>query len=140
MELQIKKLDESAVVPSYAHDTDAGLDVHTIEAVTIAPGERALIHTGIALAIPAGYVALVWDKSGVAVKRGLKTIAGVVDAGYRGEVMIGIHNLGSEEQSFAVGDKIAQLLIQRVEHPNITLVEELDDTARGEGAFGSTGK
>lgn len=139
MELQIKKLDENAKVPHFAHDTDAGMDIFTVEDATIQPGERQFLKTGIAMAIPHGYAALVWDKSGIAAKRGLKTLAGVLDADYRGEVMIGLHNLSDEPQTFAAGDKIAQILIQKVEQPSITEVEELDDTDRGEGGFGSTG-
>lgn len=139
MQVQIQKLHESAKMPSYAHDTDAGMDIYAAEAVAIAPGERALVPTGIAVAIPDGYVGLVWDKSGVATKRGIKTIAGVVDAGYRGEVKIGLLNTSDEPQQFAAGEKIAQMLIQRVEHPELIEVDELDDTDRGAGGFGSTG-
>lgn len=139
MELKIKKLHEDAKVPQFAHATDAGMDIYTVEDATIAPDERQFLKTGIALAVPHGYAALVWDKSGVAAKRGLKTLAGVIDADYRGEVMIGLHNLTNEAQSFAAGDKIAQILIQKVEQPTISVVDELDDTERGEGGFGSTG-
>ena len=137
--MQIKKLSETATLPSFAHDSDAGMDLYANQAVTIEPGERALIDTGIALAIPAGHVGLIWDKSGVATKRGLKTLAGVIDAGYRGEVKIALVNTGTETQAFAVGEKVAQMLIQKVTQPELELVTELPDTQRGEGGFGSTG-
>lgn len=140
MELQIKTLTETAKVPSFAHDTDAGMDFFADEEVTIAPGERVVISTGIAMAIPVGFVGLIWDKSGVSTKKGLKTLAGVIDAGYRGEIKIGLVNVGSDEQAFVAGDKIAQMLIQKVEQPKIEVVDELSDTERGEGGFGSTGK
>ena len=139
MKIELKKLHPDAKLPAYAHAEDAGMDFFALESVTILPGERAAIKTGIAMAIPVGYVGLFWDKSGVAVKRGMKTIAGVIDAGYRGEVLVGLHNLGNEPQTFNVGDKVAQMLIQKVEHFALEEVSELDETARGEGGFGSTG-
>lgn len=139
MEIRIKRLTEEARVPEFAHAGDAGMDLFCAEAVTIAPGERVQVRTGIALAIGEGYVGLIWDKSGLSHKRGLKTVGGVIDAGYRGEVLVGMINLGSEPHTFAVGDKVAQILIQKVEHPTFVEVDELDDTARGEGGFGSTG-
>ena len=139
MELRIKTLDENAVIPSFAHDSDAGLDLSTIEDVTIAQGERVVVKTGLAMAIPNGYVGLIWDRSGMAAKRGMKTMAGVVDAGYRGEVMVALLNAGAESQEFKIGDRIAQMLIQEINQPDINVVEELDDTSRGEAAFGSTG-
>ena len=139
MQLQIKKLHPDAKLPSYAHATDAGMDLFTVEEFTLAPGERKSVSTGIAVAVPAGFVALIWDKSGIAHKRGIKSLGGVVDAGYTGEVFAGVVNTSTEQQSFTVGDKIAQLLIQKVEHPELVEVEELDVTARGEGRFGSTG-
>jgi dUTP pyrophosphatase len=140
MQLQIKKLTKTAVVPTFAHAHDAGMDLYADESFTLKPGERKAVSTGIAMAIAEGSVGLIWDKSGVAVKRGVKTIAGVIDAGYRGEVLVGLLNLGDEEQTFAAGDKIAQMLFQEVKHPQIMIVAELSDTERGAGGFGSTGK
>lgn len=139
MEIKIKRLHEQATIPQYAHDTDAGMDLHTTERIELAPGESVVFPTGLALAIPPGYVGLIWDKSGIAIKRHIKTKAGVIDAGYRGEVMVGAYNIGTETQVFAVGDKVAQLLIQPVVQPQLTEVAELDETARGAGGFGSTG-
>lgn len=140
MKVLVKKLDAAAKAPTYAHPGDAGMDLYALTGVTIEPGERVLVPTGIACAIPSGFVGLIWDKSGVAAKRGLKTLAGVVDSGYRGEVMVALFNTSKETQTFDAGDKLAQMLIQPVESPEVVEVEELDDTSRGEGAFGSTGK
>lgn len=139
MQLQIKKLTDTAVVPVFAHTTDAGMDLFADEVVEVKPGERVLVSTGIAMAIPEGYVGLVWDKSGLAVKRGIKTMAGVIDAGYRGEIKVALLNTTDETQSFEIGDKVSQMLIQKIEQPEMMVVNELSDTERGEGGFGSTG-
>lgn len=136
----MKKLHPEAILPRYAHATDAGMDLFTVEDFTLAPGEFRQVHTGVAIVFPAGYAALTWDKSSLSHLRQIKTMGGVFDADYRGEYIIGLINLGSEVHTFAKGDKIAQLIIQKVEHPAIVEVEDLDDTARGEGRFGSTGK
>ncbi len=138
--LKIKKLAEDAEVPFYAHDGDAGLDLYAIQDVTVVPGARVMVPTGIAMAIPKGYVGLVWDKSGLSMRNGLKTLGGVIDSGYRGEIMVGIANISNEEYTIEKGHKVAQLLIQKVEHAEIEEVAELDNTVRGEGGFGSTGK
>jgi len=140
MQLQIKKLHPDAKIPSFAHTTDAGMDLCCCEGFVIEPGGHMIVKTGVAIVFPDGYAALTWDKGGVSNKRHLKVTGGVFDADYRGEYLIGLYNFGTEAQSFAAGDKIAQLLIQKVEHPEIVEVDELDDTARGEGRFGSTGK
>jgi len=139
MVIKIKKLVEEAKVPQYAHPGDAGMDFFSSEEMVLNPGERKLISTGISMAIPEGYVGLIWDKSGLAVKKGVKTMAGVIDTGYRGEVKILLHNLSTEEFKIEKGMKIAQMLIQPVESRKITEVEDLEETERGEGAFGSTG-
>ncbi len=140
MELKIKKLHPEATLPTYAHPNDAGMDLYTVEAFTIEPHEHYVASTGVAIVIPDGYTALVWDKGGIANRRHIKTVGGVFDTDYRGEYLIGLYNFGKEPQSFAAGDKIAQLLIQRVEHLPMVVVDELDDTPRGEGRFGSTGQ
>lgn len=140
MKLKIKKLVLDAVVPSYAHPGDAAFDLYASETITIKPGERAQIPTGIAMEIPDGYVGLIWDKSGLSHKAGLKTLGGVVDAGYRGEVKVGMVNLGSEPYAFEKGNKVAQMIIQAREHVLIEEADELSDTSRGAGGFGSTGK
>ncbi|MFN3693325.1 MAG: dUTP diphosphatase [Candidatus Paceibacteria bacterium] len=140
MELKVKKLHPDAKLPSYAHASDAGMDLYTVEYFVIEPGAHVIAKTGIALVIPDGYAALVWDKGGIANKRHLKTVGGVFDTDYRGEYLIGLYNFGTEAQAFKAGDKIAQLIIQRVEHPTLIEVTELDATPRGEGRFGSTGE
>jgi len=140
LSLQVKKLLPTAKLPTFAYKTDAGMDLYTAHDFLLAPGQRLSVSTGIAIAIPVGYVALIWDKSGIAHKRGIKGLGGVIDSGYTGEIFVGIVNTGSEPQAFTVGDKVAQLLIQKVEHPDIVEVEELSKTERGEGRFGSTGQ
>jgi len=139
MQLLIKKLVPEAKLPTYAHANDAGMDLYTVKDFTINPGEHYLAPTGVAMVIPAGYVALVWDKGGVANKRYIKTVGGVFDTDYLGEYLIGLYNFGVEAQTFSAGDKIAQLIIQRIEHPTLVEVFELGETSRGEGRFGSTG-
>lgn len=139
MKVNIKKLHENAKIPTYAHSFDAGMDLYTPIAVEILPMQRVQMRTGIAFEIPDGYVGLIWDKSGLSHKKGLKLLGGVVDSGYRGEVLVGAVNLGQDKITFEAGEKVAQMLIQKVEHPELFEVDELTDTERGEGAFGSTG-
>ena len=139
MTIKIKKLHPHALIPTYAHPHDAGMDFFSCETITLLPGERKLIPTGIAMAIPSGYVGLLWDKSGLAGNYGLKTMGGVIDSGYRGEIKIVVHNLSDKPYTFETGTKIAQMLLQQVEQKQLVEVEELDDTSRGEGGFGSTG-
>lgn len=139
MNIRVKKLHPEAKIPSFAYPGDAGMDLYSVAELILKPGERASVPTGIAMALPDGYVALVWDKSGVSHKFGVKVLGGVIDAGYRGEYLIGLVNLGQENFEIKVGQKIAQLLIQKVEHPTVEEVVELDDTSRGDGRFGSTG-
>jgi len=139
MAIHIKKLSTTATLPRYIHPHDAGMDLYSSETIIVNPGERKLIPTGIALAIPSGYVGLIWDKSGIATNHGLKTMAGVIDSGYRGEVKILIHNLSNQPYTVQAGTKIAQMLIQPVVQNEIIEVKDLDDTSRGERGFGSTG-
>lgn len=139
MKMQVTMLSTTAKMPIYAHVSDAGMDLFADEAVIIRAGARAQIKTGIALAIPEGCVGLIWDKSGISHKEGLKTLGGVVDAGYRGEVLVGLINLSDTPYEVAKGAKIAQMLIQAVERPDIECVETLDETTRGAQGFGSTG-
>ncbi len=140
MKLRIKKLEEQAKLPERAHLSDAGFDLFAGMAYNVRPGDRVQVSTKIALEIPKGYVGLIWDKSGLSQSKGLKTLGGVVDSGYRGEVMIGIINLSDRAYTIERGDKVAQMLIQKYEAPDIVEVQELADADRGDGAFGSTGK
>jgi dUTP pyrophosphatase len=142
IELQVRRLDPRAQLPAYAHDGDAGLDLATTEDLELAPGQRAAAPTGLAVAIPFGWVGLVHPRSGLARRHGL-TVAnapGTIDAGYRGEVQVLLVNLGDEPVSLAAGERVAQLLLQRVGHAEVREVGELDDTTRGSGGFGSTGR
>ena len=140
MELKIKKLRSDAKVPTRAHAGDAGFDLYSVDEGVIPAGGRVLVGIGLAMEIPDGYVGLVWDKSGLSNNHGLKTLGGVVDAGYRGEIKIGIVNLGANDYKIEAGHKIAQMLIQKVEHVEIKEGAELSEATRGEGGFGSTGK
>lgn len=139
MEIKIKKLHEDAIVPHYAHHGDAGLDLRTIEDATISPGEKVVLKTGLAMEIPEGYAALIWDRSGLAARQGIHTMAGVIDSTYRGEFNIVLVNLGRETVEIKKGERIAQALIQPVSHAKILEVEELSETKRGESGLGSTG-
>ena len=140
MIIKIKKLHDLAKVPAFAHEGDAGLDLCTVEKITVPAGGRATIPTGLAFEIPDGFVGLVWDKSGLAFKKGLTSLSGVLDSGYRGQLFLCILNTSKEDYVFEVGDKVAQLLIQPVERPQIYEVEELSDSVRADGGFGSTGR
>ena len=138
IKLKIKKLNPNAIIPKYSHEGDAGMDVFSIEDSTLLPGEKKLISTGISASFPKGYVALVWDKSGIA-NKGLTTLAGVIDSSYRGEFKILLYNLGKEKYEIKQGQKIAQILIQPVSNCLIEEVKDLEETSRGENGFGSTG-
>jgi len=141
MDIRIKKMREDATMPSYAHPGDAGIDLYAAEFTALAEKKWVKIPVGFAVEIPKGYVGLIWDKSGLSMQHGLKVLGGVIDSGYRGEIQVGILNLGFESHVFDKGDKIAQLLIQPIVHGNLIEAEELnDDTERGTDGFGSTGK
>jgi len=142
MKLSVK-LNEGAIAPAYAHKTDAGMDLFSTKdtGVIINPGARALISTGVSVAVPNGYVGLIWDKSGLAAKQGISVMGGVIDSGYRGEIMVLIHNSGNDIVSIGGNQKVAQLLIQPIESAEIELVDTLPEASdeRGMGGFGSTG-
>lgn len=140
MELKVKKLTPDAILPSYAHTWDAGMDMYANETVTLKPGEIGKIKSGVSMEIPEGYVGLYWDKSGLSNNHGIKIMGGVVDSCYRGELVLGVINLGNKEYTFEKGNKVLQMLIQKVEHMEITEADELSDTDRGDKGFGSTGK
>ncbi|MGO1392868.1 dUTP diphosphatase [Agrococcus casei] len=127
--------------PEYAHPGDAGADLRASEAITLEPGDRALVATGIRIALPDGFVGLVHPRSGLAAKHGVTVLntPGTIDAGYRGEVKVILANLGREPFSVEPGDRIAQLVVQRVERAEFIRVEQLPGSDRGEGGFGSTG-
>lgn len=142
VDIQIRRLDPALPLPSYAHPGDAGADLYAAVDVTLDPGERRLVPTGIALALPEGYVALVHPRSGLAYRHGLSIVnaPGTIDAGYRGEVQVCLVNLDTTKPvRLARGDRIAQLVIQRFETARLVEVDELSETARGSGGYGSTG-
>jgi dUTP pyrophosphatase len=141
--LAFKRLSDAARTPTRAHDGDAGLDLYAAEAATLQPGERASVGTGIAVAIPEGHAGLVLPRSGLAAKHGISVVnaPGLIDAGYRGEVRVLLLNTDrSEPFEVEAGDRIAQLLITPFAAPDPAEAEDLDQTARGEGGFGSSGR
>lgn len=138
-EIRVKKMAADAVLPTRAHANDAGLDLYNLEDVLLNPGEGKAIKTGIALAIPEGHVGLVADRSSLA-KRGIKSAGGVIDAGYRGEVLIILWNISAAAVQLKGGERVAQLLILPVATPAVLEAVELDETARGERGFGSSGR
>ena len=142
MRLEYRLLSETARPPARAHDGDAGMDLHADEAAHLDPGERASVGTGLAVAIPDGHAGLVLPRSGLAAEHGIALVnaPGLIDAGYRGELRVLLLNT-DRERSFRVmpGDRIAQLVLVRVEAPELAEVGELPATARGAGGFGSTG-
>lgn len=142
MRLPIRRLDDSLPLPSYAHEGDAGLDLYAAGDVTLAPFQRALVPTGIAIALPEGYAGFVQPRSGLAISSGLSLVntPGLIDSRYRGEIKVIAVNLDPEREiRIAHGDKIAQLVIQQVARVTLDEVDVLDETTRGEGGFGSTG-
>lgn len=142
LSVQIKMLDTGLEPPAYAHPGDAGADLRSRIDFELPPGERALIPTGVAIALPRGYAAFVHPRSGLAARHGLTVVnaPGTVDAGYRGEIAVTLLNTDAAQTlSFRRGDRIAQLVIQKVEYARFIAVEELPDSVRGSGGFGSTG-
>lgn len=141
MKVNVKKLSENAKLPAYGSEYAAGADLYAAEPVCIAPGETAFVHTGIAVELPAGTVGLVYARSGLACKQDLAPAnkVGVIDCDYRGEVMVALHNHGRETRSVERGDRIAQLVIAPYYTAAFTEAEELSETVRGAGGFGSTG-
>ncbi|MEY2634233.1 MAG: hypothetical protein RIS75_173 [Actinomycetota bacterium] len=142
LDIQVTRLHPDAVIPTYSHPGDAGADISSVEDVEIAPGQRYAVSTGLAMALPIGYVALLHPRSGLALKSGIGMVnaPGTIDAGYRGEIKVLLIN-HDREKSFTIckGDRIAQMVIQKVESANFSLVDSLDETTRGNGGFGSTG-
>jgi len=142
VEIALRRLDPELPAPAYAHPGDAGADLLTTVDVTLAPGERALVPTGIAIALPHGYVALVHPRSGLAARHGLSIVntPGTVDAGYRGEIKVLLINLDQHDPIvLRRGDRVAQLVIQRVESARFVDDEVLPESVRGAGGYGSTG-
>ena len=137
--IPFQKLHPDAKIPTRAYSDDAGLDLTTVETHTLAPGEGRIFKTGLAAAIDTGFVGLVWDRSSMG-KRGIKTLGGVIDSGYRGEIGVILWNMSQTEQEVKSGERIAQLLIQNVSSPQTVEVKELNASERDSGGFGSSGK
>lgn len=141
--MKIKLVSPNAVVPTYGSKCAAGMDLYSSDTYSIAPGETILVHTGISMEIPDGYFGAIYPRSGLATKRGLRlaNCVGVVDSDYRGEIMVALYNDSTETQSVELRDRIAQMVIQPYERPQVfDVVNELSDTERGSGGFGHTGK
>jgi dUTP pyrophosphatase len=134
------RVGENGSLPEYASTGAAGADLRASEGATIAPGARAAVPTDLRLQIPHGHVGLVWPRSGLAVRHGIDTLAGVVDSDYRGEVRVVLVNHGDEPFRIEKGDRVAQLLLQRVERAAFAAVASIGETDRGEGGFGSSGR
>lgn len=143
MELKIKKVKENAKIPTRGSDGAAGFDLYACidEPLTLNKGDTALIPTGIAIAVPDGYAAFIHSRSGLSIKKGICLLnsVGVVDSDYRGEVCVGVIKATNEPYTIEPGERIAQMVIQPVEIPELIEVDELDETDRGAGGFGSTG-
>lgn len=141
MKIQIKKIRDDAIIPKFALRGDVAMDLFSNEEIIIKPRERISCKTGIAIKLPEGYAGLIWDKSGLSHKFGLKMLGGVFDSNYLGEWFIGLINLSNESYQIEKGQKIAQVIFQKIETPRIEEVVDFKiETERGEGAFGSTGK
>lgn len=140
MKVKIKKIKPEAILPTYAREGDAGMDLYSLEDYVLQPGERKLFFIGFALEFPIGYVAMVKDKSSLPKNGGVHTMGGIFDAGYRGEYNVQLINLGTEPYKIEKGNKIAQLVILPVAQAELEEVSELSETPRGQGRFGSTGK
>jgi dUTP pyrophosphatase len=141
--LRFRRLSPAARAPARAHEGDAGYDLHAAEAASVGPGERASVGTGLALAVPDGFAGLVLPRSGLAARHGIALVnaPGLIDSGYRGEVRVLLLNTDRDERfEVAEGDRVAQLLLVRAEAPGLEEAEELDETARGVGGFGSSGR
>lgn len=144
MKLKIKKLDERAIIPTYGTEYSAGADLYNMggEAVSVAPGETVLIHTGLSIEIPEGYCGLIFARSGLATKRGLAPAnkVGVVDSDYRGEWMVALHNHSDKTATVEGGERVAQMVVVPYLKAEFELADELSETERGAGGFGSTGR
>ena len=138
MRLQVKRIADVDMI-SYTRANDAAFDLRSAEEGVLAPGDKKMFKTGLQMAIPEKHVGLVWDRSGLAAKQGIHVLAGVIDSEYRGELCVVLKNLGDKTVEITKNMRIAQMLIQPVVHVQIEEVEELGETARGEGGFGSSG-
>lgn len=133
------KLDDGAFMPTWAHETDAGLDIRTPKGFVIGPRSSAIVHSGVHVQLPPDTAGLIWSKSGLNITHAIIS-TGVIDEGYTGEIVVKLYNLGDKEYEFKTGDKITQMIVQPVVHSPIEVVSKLDETERGANGFGSTGR
>lgn len=139
MKIKVKKLKEEAKLPTKGHPGDAGIDFYSTEEVKFAPLSQSRVPTGVAIEIPEGHVGLIWDKSSISFNKGLKVMGGVIDSGYRGEIIMNLFNTTSNEVILEKGHKVAQMIIQKFEDCDILEVETLVESIRGDKREGSTG-
>jgi dUTP pyrophosphatase len=139
MKIKIKKLKDSAILPKMMRPGDAALDLYAVEDVVIKVDQRVVVATGIAIEIPDGYVGNVRDRTGISFKHGLHTMAGVIDSNYRGDISVLMINLGTEDYQIKAGDRIAQIMVHKIENIELEEVGELSETERGEQRFASSG-
>lgn len=139
VQVKVHRIDKSVEAPRYAKQGDAAFDLRSSEEKLIKAGDKNTVKTGLRIAVPDGYCGLIWDRSGLAAKHGIHCLAGVLDSGYRGEIIVVLQNLGKEDFFVEKNMRMAQMLIQPVAAADLVEVEYLDDTERGEGGFGSTG-
>ena len=141
IDVKVERIDLCMPMPCYAYDGDAGMDLRSTEDVEVKPNERVLVGTGLKMAIPRGYYGAIVPRSGMAFKHGITVVntPGTIDSKYRGEVKVAIYNVDDEPYFINRGDRIAQIVFKKHEHANLLEVEDLDDTGRGEGGFGSSG-
>ncbi|MBI2629614.1 dUTP diphosphatase [Candidatus Pacearchaeota archaeon] len=140
MKIKIKRLNKEIELPKHQRKGDAAIDIRASENVIIKSGERKVVKSGIAIELPEGYAGLVWDRGGMAANHGIHTMAGVLDSNYRGELMIVLKNLSEKDFEIKMGDRIAQLLVQKVENVEVEEVENLSESERNEARFMSSGK
>lgn len=140
MQIKVKKLHKDAKLPTHGHPGDASIDFYSLETIVFPPLGQQRVPTGVAIEIPEGHVGLIWDKSSISFNKGLKIMGGVIDAGFRGELVMSLFNTKNEEIILEKGHKVAQMIIQKFEHCDILEVSELSSTVRGEGREGSTGE
>lgn len=138
VKVKVKKLKSNAIIPKYAHDGDAALDLSSTEDYVVAPGKRVLVSTGIAMELPKGYWANIRGRSGLAFKKGISILGGVVEWTYRGEYGVVVLNTGDEDFVIKKGDRVAQVVIAPVAMAEVEVVKELSESERGDGGFGST--
>ena len=139
MKLKVKKLRKDAKLPTHGHPGDAAVDFYCVEDVLFPAGKQERVHTGLSIEIPEGHVGVIWDKSSISFNLGLKVMGGVIDSGYRGEIIMNLLNVSNKDVLMLKDHKIAQMIIQKFEHCDIVEVDKLSETVRGEGREGSTG-